>query len=101
MSNVTNRRASGYWQSTGLAGEVRDGETLSCEHCQRTWVVRKGSGKVRGFCTRCMGYTCGNPACEACVPAERRAENVEAGRPPLEPPPAKILTPDDPAFWGR
>jgi hypothetical protein len=94
VSELTNRRRSGFFDAMGLAGELVSGETLSCCHCQHTWVLVKGSGKVRGFCTNCMGYHCGGPNCWECVPAERRIENIEAGRPELTPCPPLIVVPD-------
>lgn len=78
----------------GMWGELQEGQTLSCVHCQFTWVLVKGSGRKRGFCTKCMGYTCGKRECEtACVPAERRIENLEAGRSELTPTPPLIVVP--------
>lgn len=97
MSEVNNPRASGMFFATGLGGELVEGATLSCCHCQHTWILKKGSGKVRGFCTNCMGYTCGNPKCFECVPSEQRIENIEAGRPELAPRPVKILVPEMPS----
>jgi hypothetical protein len=93
MMPLTDRRASGTAYTTGLGGELHEGQTLSCCHCQGTWMIEKGSGKVRGFCTRCMGYHCGGPTCWECVPVERRIENVEAGRPELTPVPASVVVP--------
>ena len=29
--------------------------TLACVHCGAQWVPMPGSGKVRGFCMKCMG----------------------------------------------
>lgn len=92
MSEHTNRRASGHFTATGLYGELKEGQTLSCCHCSFTWILQKGSGKLRGFCTNCMGYVCG-PACAACVPAERKIENIEAGRDPNTPSPVKVFVP--------
>lgn len=43
-------------------------DLLQCVHCQFVWRVRPGSGRRRGFCTRCQGVTCGKPACMECVP---------------------------------
>lgn len=55
-------------------------DTLQCTHCQKHWVVRPGSGRVRGFCLKCMGPTCGARACEtSCVPAEKQLEAMESG----------------------
>lgn len=90
---MTNRRASGTFESTGLYGELTYGETLQCVHCQYTRILTKGSGKVWGFCTNCMGYHCDKPDCQECLHFMRRVENIEAGRPELTPAPAMILVP--------
>lgn len=56
-------------------------DVMTCVHCQRAWVVKPGSGRVRGFCTRCNGVTCGGRACCDCIgPLERRIELYEAGK---------------------
>lgn len=93
MSELSNRRRSGHFSALGIGGELQDGETLSCVHCQHTWELKKGSGKVRGFCTSCMGYHCGGPQCWDCVPLEQRLENIEKGRPVLTPGATKIFVP--------
>ena len=54
--------------------------TLQCCHCGGHWFPQPGSGRVRGFCTRCMGPICG-PGCAECVPEEQLLENLEKGRP--------------------
>lgn len=95
MSEVNNRKSSGHWFAMGLAGELTEGQTLTCVHCQIGWILCKGSGKMRGFCTRCMGYTCGARACLECVPVELRLENEEAGKPILTPSAQKILVPGE------
>lgn len=55
---------------------------LQCVHCQGVWEVSPGSGRRRGFCTRCAGPVCGTPACGECRgPWEKRIEMIEkAGR---------------------
>lgn len=58
---------------------IRQG-TLSCVHCQQTWVHQPGSGKIRGFCTRCNGPICSAECAEKCVPLEQMIENIEHGR---------------------
>lgn len=93
MSEVTNRKHSGTFFTTGPWGELSEGQTLSCRHCGFNWELVRGSGKARGYCTLCMGYTCGSQACLACLPQEARMENLEAGRPELTPRPVKILVP--------
>lgn len=87
------RKPSGHVEISGPFGELRRGDTLKCTHCQFSWIVSSGSGKVRGFCSNCAGYTCGKPECGPCVHFERRLENLEAGRPELTPMSSSILVP--------
>lgn len=54
--------------------------TVQCKHCGRHWLWKKGSGRKRGWCTRCNGFTCGNDLCDYCVPQEQLLENIEQGR---------------------
>jgi len=55
--------------------------TLQCPHCGCHFVSRRGSGARRTFCLRCMAVTCGNPACDPCIPFERKLEAMEGRRP--------------------
>lgn len=55
-------------------------KTLQCVHCGGHWIPLPGSGRVRGFCQRCMGPVCG-PGCAECIPEEQMLENIEKGRP--------------------
>ena len=51
--------------------------TLRCAHGGEHFVSVRGSGMRRGFCTRCIGVTCGDPAHDACIPWEARLEHME------------------------
>jgi hypothetical protein len=85
------RKPAGYTKTTGPFGEIIDCDTLQCAHCGGHWEVVAGSGKLRGFCARCDGYVCGAPLCMAvCCPVEQRLENIEAGRPLLTTPAARV-----------
>jgi hypothetical protein len=92
MSNVSHSKASGEFHCFAPDGKVENGATLSCVHCQGTWIVQKGSGKIRGYCQNCMGYVCG-VNCLDCIPIERRIENIEKGRPENTPGAPMILVP--------
>lgn len=74
----------GEYTMTPLDGgpSVRE-PILQCVHCGYIWTPEPGSGRKRGFCTRCNGFTCGRKDCRknACLPLEQWLENVEAGRP--------------------
>jgi hypothetical protein len=78
-------KVSGYFTIAGplLLGQVAEGETLQCVHCQHTWQIRPGSGSERGWCQNCSGPTCGFEPCFVCVPWERKMEIAE-GRDPLK-----------------
>jgi len=45
-------------------------ECLKCVHCQHIWIVKRGSGRKRGWCLKCMGPTCGSQSCMECVPLD-------------------------------
>ncbi len=70
-----NNRHGGY---IALDNKVI-GETKQCPHCQGHWVYRKGSGRVRHFCPKCMQSTCGRPQChpDFCMPWEKQMEAIE------------------------
>jgi hypothetical protein len=54
-------------------------DTMTCKHCGHTWIPVKGSGKVRGWCMKCNGPTCGHPACDECKPFEQQLTEYEKG----------------------
>ena len=55
-------------------------DTMSCKHCGYTWIPIKGSGKVRGWCNKCDGPTCGSSRCMDCLPQEKRLDLYEKGK---------------------
>lgn len=57
-------------------------DTLQCVHCGLEFPHCPGSGKIRGFCTRCNGPTCGCAKCGECVPMEAQLEILEGTRNP-------------------
>jgi len=66
---------AGYARTTHPDGRVVEQDTRQCCHCCAHFPVREGSGKVRGFCPRCMDYTCGNPACDPCNALKQRLKS--------------------------
>ena len=82
MSELSCLRPHGFFEVSTPEGKTLRGETLQCVHCGNHWQMVKGSGKVRGFCMRCNGPTCG-PQCSAeCVPQEKMLEIMEGTRNP-------------------
>lgn len=85
MENVlpqSCRKQSGILISTPLdGGKPVTQATVMCAHCGRHWLWQPGSGRRRGFCTRCYGYTCGSEACDCCVSVDHLIDNLEAGMP--------------------
>lgn len=69
--------------------QLQEIPTIQCVHCSRHWVSQPGSGRIRGWCTRCNGPVCG-PGCAECVPKERQLENMEAGLPANVPGPLQV-----------
>jgi len=86
---LMGKHLAGHTKTTGPYGELVDADMLQCVHCSFTWEVVVGSGIERGFCHRCMGYTC-SPRCAGfCLTIEERLENEEAGRPRETPRPER------------
>jgi hypothetical protein len=54
--------------------------TRQCCHCGNHFIMVKGSGRLRGWCMKCHGITCGNIECCPCIPFEKKLEEVEAGK---------------------
>lgn len=49
-------------------GPVIEHDTKQCCHCGGHFVIRRGSGTQRGWCTHCNGVTCGGANCWECRP---------------------------------
>ena len=75
--NYTAARPNGTVLIFGPTG-LKEFDTRRCVHCQAHFPVSPGSGKIRGFCQRCMGPICG-PDCLVCVHWERALELNERG----------------------
>lgn len=43
-------------------------DLVCCKHCGYMWQYAPGSGRVRGFCTKCNGFVCGRRFCRENVP---------------------------------
>lgn len=80
MYRHSARKPKGYaiWSFPDKAPIER--ETLQCCHCGRHWIVVPGSGRKRGFCTKCMQVTCGHAKCDPCVPVEKQLDMIEKGK---------------------
>lgn len=87
---LNGKHLAGHTKTTGPYGELVDADLLQCVHCLFSWEVVAGSGIERGFCHRCMGYTCSPRCAGLCVPYEVRLENEEAGRPRETPRPDRV-----------
>ena len=73
-----------FLESTHESGAiVIDGHhaasTEQCRHCGNHEIIRRGSGKKRGWCPHCSGFVCGKEFCmKYCTPYEARIEWEEA-----------------------
>ena len=81
----STRRPRGTIIVADDSGRETHRDTLQCAHCGLHWIHEPGSGRVRGFCMRCMGPTCGAQACDACDPVEKKLDRAERGGPFLLP----------------
>ncbi len=72
-------RPMGYATIISPEGDVGEWDTMMCMHCQYHWRVIQGSGKERGWCTKCDGALCGQAKCFVrCEHYEKMIERVEA-----------------------
>lgn len=77
---LPGRAAKGFILYTDVQSGARlfEGDMRQCCHCQAIWTHKPGSGKLRGFCRRCMGHVCGKRTCMLnCYPAEQQIDDTE------------------------
>lgn len=77
-TRATVVRPNGHTTETHEMGKVIECDTLQCVHCGMHWQHKPGSGKVRGYCTRCCGPICG-PKCQECYPQEEQYADMCKG----------------------
>lgn len=75
----TARKAHGYSIATG-EGRAHESDYLQCSHCALQFQVEPGSGKKRGYCTRCGAVTCGASKCDTCIPWRQKFDLIESGK---------------------
>ena len=66
-------------EGTILVDGIAVADTKQCCHCGMHFVMVKGSGKLRGWCTKCHHVTCGAIGCCKCVPFEEKLDLMEKG----------------------
>lgn len=60
---IQRYKPNGYFVTQDQNGNLVEGETRQCVHCQFIWQYEPGSGHTRGFCLKCNGLTCARPEC--------------------------------------
>lgn len=78
MFRHSERRPSGIVIVTDASGTVEH-DTKQCCHCGQHWIVKPGSGTLRGFCQLCNASTCGHPGCMSHMAFEKKLELYEKG----------------------
>lgn len=64
----------------GRAGKELTVKTLQCVHCGGHHLIIPGSGRQRGWCTKCGGFLCGGKKCMAhCEHFMKAIERQERG----------------------
>jgi len=74
------RREQGVAEWTHAGGATNTLATFTCCHCNNVTIVppRAAADDLGGFCRQCMKQTCKACASGACVPFERKLEQIEA-----------------------
>lgn len=59
------QRQEGYLliDERAAGGLKYESATATCCHCQSIVILNPQRTRARGFCSKCNGYTCDNPAC--------------------------------------
>lgn len=78
--NSISRQPKGYITIASPDRPLQEHDTLRCCHCGQHWRVVPGSGRVRGFCRKCMQVTCGQLECDNCMPIELKVYLYELGK---------------------
>lgn len=79
MYAKTLRKSHGHIIIRHEDGSKIQADTKQCCHCGAHFVFVKGSGVLRGFCTKCHDITCGKIDCCKCEPYEKKIELIEKG----------------------
>lgn len=75
-----NRKPNGTFIFTDDLGNTSEYHSAQCKHCGVHWQVIPGSGRQRGWCTKCVGVLCGSKRCMECVPQEAQLEIMEGNK---------------------
>ena len=77
--SATANNPAGVIVTADASGRVIETDTLQCKHCGMHWQMIPGSGRIRGWCTKCNGPLCGeNQMCMViCYPMEKRLDDAE------------------------
>ena len=82
--NYVKERSSGKGSlifSPYDSGQEEEWHSITCCHCNHSFIVIPGAGKERGWCFMCGASTCGarpcNPALNGCGPFEKKLETYE------------------------
>ena len=79
LKSATANRPAGAIITAEPSGRTIEADTLQCAHCGMHWQVQPGSGKRRGWCTKCNGPLCHEKelCMVMCYPFEKRQDDME------------------------
>lgn len=65
MSSLAKQEGYLLVDNRGAGEGMTEFATVTCCHCQRTWIKNPQRTRERGYCAKCNGYVCDNPGCHA------------------------------------
>jgi len=79
QKTATANKPAGVIITATSSGRVIEADTLQCCHCGMHWMVVRGSGRLRGWCSKCNGpLCCEKELCTVmCYPLEKRLDDAE------------------------
>lgn len=68
MRSKTSNEGYLLIDNRAAGGTLLEAATVTCCHCQRTYIRNPLRVRARGYCAKCDAYVCDNPACsETCT----------------------------------
>lgn len=59
-------------------GASYESATITCHHCNAVVILNPLRTRPRGYCRKCDGYVCDNPACnEECNPFDKKIDALQ------------------------
>lgn len=78
MNRLASREGYLMIDDRASGGKLLEAATVTCAHCQLTWVKNPQRTRPRAYCAHCNSYVCDNPVCRSkCLPFMQQLEQEQ------------------------